>query len=217
MTLSRTRLPAALHHRPALSTRSLARAGAVAGVLVLLSATRPAIALDLDAAARQKLDAGEPVTVFTPDKTESAAGIVEAVIDIPAAPSAVWAVLTDCPNAPNVFNGLKSCKIVSQEPGGSSDVREHVISWSRLLPTLRSVFRSTYDQPNGFTFAKVEGDLKSLEGGWRLEPVAQGKTRLHYRATIAVGIPVPNMLVRAALESDMPKTLKAIRAAATTR
>ena len=178
----------------------------------------PANALDLDAAALAKLKAGDTVTKFTADPAQSAAGLLEAVIDIPAPREAVWKVLVDCDGSTKVFSGLKTCKVLKTEPGGKVDIREHVISWSSLLPNVRSVFRSQYDPPNSITFNRTEGDLKELKGEWRLEALPDGvTTRLHYAARIVVGIPVPSPLVRVALENDMPKSLKAIRKTATAR
>ncbi len=175
----------------------------------------PVVALELNAAALETLKTGEPVTAYTPDPVEKAAGLVEAVIDVPAAPDKIWRILTDCDLNLKVFNGLKTCKIISTEPSAKSDVREHTISWSRLLPTMRSVFKSQYDAPKEIRFTRVEGDLKQLKGEWRLEILPAGAgTRLHYSANIAIGLPVPAPLIRSALESDMPKTLKAIRKAA---
>lgn len=185
--------------------------------LAMAAAAAPAHALDLDAAALAKLKAGETVTRFTADKSQSAAGLLEAVIDIQAPREAVWKVLTDCQRAITVFSGLKTCKVLKAEPGGKADVREHVISWSKLLPNVRSVFRSQYDAPKTIAFARTEGDLKELKGEWRLEQLPDGATRLHYAASIVVGIPVPAQLVRLALENDMPKSMKAIRVAATAK
>jgi carbon monoxide dehydrogenase subunit G len=170
-------------------------------------------ALDLDAAALERLRSGEPVTAYVADAQESAAGKLEAVVDIPAPPHAVWKILTDCDLNVKVFNGLKACRVVSRDERAGSDVREHTIGWSRLLPTVRSVFKSEYDAGKAIRFERTEGDLKRLNGSWRLEPQGSG-TRLHYKADIAVGIPVPSMLIKSALEGDMPKTMKAIRKAA---
>jgi carbon monoxide dehydrogenase subunit G len=170
-------------------------------------------ALDLDAAALERLRAGEPVTAYIADARESAAGLLEAVVDIPAPPHAVWKILTDCDLNLKVFNGLKGCRVVSRDDSAGTDVREHTIGWSRLLPTVRSVFKSEYDAGKAIRFERTEGDLKRLNGSWRLEPQGTG-TRLHYKADIAVGIPVPSMLIKSALEGDMPKTMKAIRKAA---
>lgn len=187
---------------------------AVVYVGFLLTQTR-AEALELNADAMEKLKAGEPVTTFVADKSASAAGVLEAVIDVPAAAPVVWKLLTDCDLNLKVFNGLKSCKIISRAADGQGDVREHSIGWSRLLPTFRSVFKSTYETNVAIKFEKTEGDLKRLVGEWRLVALPdKAGTRLHYKADIAVGIPVPSALVKSALEGDMPKTMKAIRKAA---
>jgi Polyketide cyclase / dehydrase and lipid transport len=177
----------------------------------MLSATYAA-ALDLTPAALETLRTGEPVTSFTADASEKAAGLIEAIIDVPAPPAVVWKILTTCDLNLKVFSGLKTCKIVSAEADGTADVREHTISWSRLLPTMRSVFKSDYDVPKQIRFIRLEGDLKQLKGEWRLEALTDtGSTRLHYAAIVSIGLPVPTSLIRTALESDMPKTLKAIR------
>jgi hypothetical protein len=182
---------------------------------ILAIGVTPLSALDLNADALAKLRAGEPVTSFVADKAESAAGLLEAVVDIPVAAPIVWKILTECELNLRVFNGLKSCKIISRDDSGASDVREHTIGWSRLLPTVRSVFKSSYETNSVIRFEKTEGDLKKLMGEWRLETLPDGTgTRLHYKADIAVGIPVPSALIKAALEGDMPKTMKAIRKAA---
>jgi carbon monoxide dehydrogenase subunit G len=178
-------------------------------------AAQPAQALELTADGLAKLKAGEPVTTFVADKTVSAAGILEAVIDVPTPAPVVWKLLTDCDLNLKVFNGLKSCKILSREADGLGDVREHSIGWSRLLPTVRSVFKSSYESNTLIRFERTEGDLKRLTGEWRLEALPDGGgTRLHYKADIAVGISVPSALIKSALEGDMPKTMKAIRKAA---
>ena len=135
------------------SIRCLAGAGLAAALMLAV----PARALDIDAATQAKLAAGEAVTKFTPDPSESAAGLIEAVIDIPASRQTVWAILTDCLASVKVFSGLKTCRVVSADPATKSDVREHLISWSRLLPTVRSVFKSQYDEPNEIRFLRTEG------------------------------------------------------------
>jgi Polyketide cyclase / dehydrase and lipid transport len=182
--------------------------------ILCLGLTSPAPALDLNAAALESLRNGDPVTAFTADPTEKAAGKIEAIIDISAPPPQIWKVLTDCDISMRVIGGLKSCKVLSADPAGFSDVREHLIGLSRLLPTVRSVFKSDYTPEKEIRFRRTEGDLKSLDGSWRLEPLGPAQVRLHYTASISLGIPVPSALVRTALESDMPKTMKAIRKAA---
>lgn len=159
-----------------------------------------------------RLEAGEAVVRVTQAKSP-ADGAVFAAIDIPAPPAAVWAVLTDCASAPSFLPNLQSCRVLEQAAGGLSDVREHKIAWSTLLPDLRSVFRSDYNVNSRIAFSRVEGDLKFLEGEWQLTPQSGGKaTRLVYNTRVGFHALVPAFLIRNALAKDIPQFLSTIRA-----
>ena len=120
--------------------------------------------------------------------------------------------MLDCERARRFFAGLEVCRVLQESPDKSWDIREHQVRWLWFLPMVRSVFRSDYVPVREINFRRVEGDLKQLEGQWRLEPIKNGtSTRLHYTARVDPGFPVPNSVVRASLESDIPKTLKALR------
>lgn len=188
---------------------------AASGLGLLALASAPSAALELTPDTLAKLKSGEPVVAAVTDSTGPAAGRVEAIIDVPAKPEAIWKVLTDCDISVRVFNGLKSCKVTERDPAGAWDVREHVISPGVLLPSWRSVFRSDYVADREIQFQRTDGDLKKLEGGWLLTQQPDGATtRVAYNAAIAVGGPIPSSLVRIILETDLPKTLKAVRKAA---
>ena len=180
---------------------------------VALAAADPA----LDGQQLRRLVTGEVLISVLPDP-QGATGLIEAIIDIEAAPSAVWAVMLDCAHAMRMAPSLKSCRVLSGTPDGRSDVREHVVQWIWPLPAVRSVFQSDYIPYQRIAFQLVEGDLAYLKGSWTLEPLLQGKaTRLSYRARITPGWPVPGALVRSAIEADVPKTLLALRREVTGR
>ncbi len=140
-------------------------------------------------------------------------GQVEAVIDIPTSPSAVWSVLTDCIGAPAFLPNLRECSIIEAAPDGSSDVREHrVASWASFLPDMRSVFRSDYVVERSITFQRTAGDLEHLEGTWSIRPIEGGAaTRVTYLARVGFNPFVPGFLVRRSLASSVPAFLKTIR------
>ena len=178
---------------------------------VALAAAEPAF----DREQLRRLKAGEVLISVLPDP-EGATGLIEATIDIGAAPSTVWAIMLDCESSKRVIPSLKSCRVLSATPDGRSDVREHVVQWIWPLPEVRSVFRSEYIPFQRIAFQLVEGDLAYLKGSWTLEPLRQGAaTRLSYRVRISPGWPVPGPLVRSAIEADVPKTLIALRREAT--
>lgn len=183
----------------------------VAGVLGVLMITGQAEALDPGPAQRDPQHNRATSVKISPD-SGGADGRVEAVIDIAAPRARVWSVMLDCARAPSFMPALKSCTVLSSDPNGASDVREHRTSWSELFPDMRSVFRSDYIKETSIRFTRVDGDLKFLEGDWRLEPLENGKrTRLHYRARIGIAWPVPSFLIRNALERDVPLFLETLR------
>jgi ribosome-associated toxin RatA of RatAB toxin-antitoxin module len=158
----------------------------------------------------RRLEAGDVLVTTAPARTGG--GEISAVIDIAAPPRCLMAIMRDCESAPNFIEGLQSCRVLSRSADGGSDVREHVVKWLWFLSATRSVFRSEYEGASAIRFQRVSGDLRALDGSWDLLPVRDGRaTRLFYRAHVDPGIPLPDAIVRSALEFALPKTLRALR------
>ncbi len=171
----------------------------------------------LDAATLKKLGAGE-VLVSVDADPNSAGGLARGMVEIAVAPVQLWAILLDCKRALKFVARLKSCTVTSTDPQGKWDVREHVVEWIWPLPKVRSVFRSEYAPFEAINFRRVEGDLKSLEGSWRLETIREGRaTRLFYSAQIDPGVAVPGFVVRNAIETELRNSLTRLRREATVR
>ena len=182
-----------------------------AAVVIILTAAQ-AHAEDLSGEQLARLKAGDAL-VSVEEDTGGADGHIEAAIEIPASPHRLWQVMTDCARAPKFVAGLKSCRIVEQGPSGTWDIREHRSQWMSMMPETISVFRSDYTLDTEIRFQRVSGTLKFLQGSWRLQPLGNGnRTRLHYSVRIGVAAPVPGFMIRSALEADVPKLLKALRA-----
>jgi ribosome-associated toxin RatA of RatAB toxin-antitoxin module len=182
-----------------------------AAVALVLTAAQVR-AEDLSGEQLARLKAGDAL-VSVEEDTGGADGHIEAAIEIPASPHRVWQIMTDCARAPKFVAGLKSCRIVEQGPNGAWDIREHRSQWMSMMPETISVFRSDYGLDKEIRFQRVSGTLKFLKGSWRLEPLNDGtRTRLRYSVRIGVAAPVPGFMIRSALEADVPKLLKALRA-----
>ena len=162
------------------------------------------------------LAAREGLRVEVSPDPDGASGLIRGVVDIPAPPQAVWAVLVDCDLAPRMVRRLKSCRIVERDPAGGWDVREH-ISRVGLIPPVRSVFRSDYEPPWRIRFHRAGGDLKVLEGEWRLLPLEGGGTRVFYESRASAPFAVPAPLARMVLRRDVPDALHALRREALAR
>ena len=143
--------------------------------------------------------------------TKGASGDIRAQVDIAATPATVWRVLIDCAQVPHLMVGAKTCKVLQHDPAGRWDVREQISSGG-LLPAIRTVMRSDYDAPRSVHFHRVDGDLKVLEGSWRLEPLDSGlRTRVSYDSRVAAPFGIPAFVARSVLRGDMPKTMNNLR------
>ena len=162
----------------------------------------------------RRLAARDILVAVAPDS--AGGGKIDAVIEIATSPSKLISLMRDCGRSPTFIEGLTSCGILSQSPEANSDVREHIVKKFWFVPETRSVFKSIYDGQRSITFHRVEGDLRTMEGQWLLEPLQGGvRTRLFYIAHIDPGVPLPSGIVRAAIEAELPRTLAALRLEAT--
>jgi uncharacterized membrane protein len=179
------------------------RAAAALAALPWLAAS-PAIAAE-----------AAPIVSVAPDPLGSA-GVIHGQVDVDAPRAVVWAVMIDCARAPSLLVHVKSCQVLSRDPGGRWDVREQVTRAS-ILPAVRVVMRSDYDAPHRVAFHRTDGDFKVLEGEWRLEPLDGGaRTRVFYTSRMSAPFAAPGFLIRAALRTDMPTTLENLKKASET-
>ena len=133
---------------------------------------------------------------------------IRARYKIDAPPQIVWSVLTDCPGGKLILPHFESCRILTRDPAGRWDLREHVMN-PPLLPRVRTVARNQFDAPRRLSFKLVEGDLRVSEGAWHL--IADGKaTKLHYEARVAPAFSVPQFLLEAAIRRDFTAMLLAL-------
>lgn len=184
--------------------------------LAATSLAAPAYGWTPDPAAVVRLESGRPYVDVRADPSGSA-GVIRAGIDVDAPREVVWSVVTDCGLAPRMVASLRSCRILERDPSGRWDVREHV-SRPRLLPAVRSVFRSEYQRPSRITFRKAGGELRMLEGEWRLEPLNRGAaTRVLYEQRAAFPYRAPDALIRMGMRREVPQALLALRREALAR
>jgi uncharacterized membrane protein len=151
-----------------------------------------------------------PVVSVQPDP-QGASGLVHAEVDINAPPETVWKIMVDCDQTPKLMMNVKSCRVLQRDPGGRWDLREQITKGS-LLPSVRIVMRSDYDEPRSVRFHRTDGDIKVLEGEWRLEALDGGaRTRVIYDNRISAPFSAPGPIVRPLMRSDMTHTLNNLR------
>ena len=176
--------------------------------LIAVLAAAPACAFELPPRAESLLERGRPWVEVRPD-ADGDSGRVRAAIDIPASKEAIWAKMLDCDAALRMVANMKSCRVLERDPQGRWDVREQV-SRAAFFPAVRSVYRSDYEPPDRIRFHRAGGDMKVLEGEWRLETHVDG-VRVIYEARAAAPFAVPGWIARAALRHDVTAALLALR------
>jgi hypothetical protein len=185
----------------------IAAAGAMLGAA-------PALGVELPERAQAALERGRPYVEVRPGP-DGSSGVILAAIDVPAPQAVVWSVMTDCDLALKLVANLKSCRILDRDPQGRWDIREEITRMT-FMPSVRTVYREDFDPPNGMAFHRTDGDLKVLEGEWRLAPHGD-QVRVTYEAHVAAPFAVPGWVARIALRHDVPMALLALRREAMAR
>ena len=132
-----------------------------------------------------------------------------ASMDVRAPPSAVWAVLVDCPNAPRFMRNLISCRVL--ERGDGWEVREHRVQGGPFR-VMRNVSRLTFEPDRRLAFHRIEGDWTRSDGEWRLTPIDGGRgTHVEYEISAAMNGGLPLGISQSFLYASVRGTLAALR------
>ncbi|MGN6168621.1 MAG: type II toxin-antitoxin system RatA family toxin [Solirubrobacteraceae bacterium] len=123
-----------------------------------------------------------------------------------------WSLIEDVLSAPEWQSGLESMDVVERDEAGRAVVCD-TISDAKLRK-VKSRVRFSYDGPTRLSWQQIDdGDLRSLEGDWQLEPLGDGRTRVTYSLAVDPG-PVPRLAripferaARAFLLNPRPKEL----------
>jgi len=110
-------------------------------------------------------------------------GSASAEIEAPIA--AVFAVAADVEGSPRWQPEIKVAECLERDPAGNQVlVRTETDAKVRRLA---STLRFDYREPDRISWRQEEGDLKSVEGGWELEELADGLTRATYSLSVDLG------------------------------
>ena len=140
---------------------------------------------------------------------KGAAALARGVVDIDAPPSVVWRLMMDCAATQRIMPSNRGCKVL--KTGDGWDVREHMLKTP--LQMVRSVFRSDVTPERKMVFHRVDGDMKIMEGEWRLQPLDGGKrTRVTHEMRMQPGFSAPGFMVRSFVRGEVSEGLANLRA-----
>lgn len=155
-----------------------------------------------------RLKRGEILLQTIHEDKPGGAARVTALFDSSAA--AVWDVIGYCRYTFIYMRGLELCEMVSGDQ--YQMVMHHRLRNSWYAPTLDFSFSASRDDGGSGSAHLVEGNLKVMQGRWKLLPLADnaGLMVIH-EIRIQPDIPAPKWLVRHSLRNDLPSMLACIR------
>jgi len=103
-------------------------------------------------------------------------GSASSEIDAPL--QAVWAIVQDIETAPEWQKGLDTMTVLERDEQGRAIQCETTTDTKLKVFTAR--VRFTYAAPRELRWTQEHGDLRSMQGSWRLEEVGDGRTRATY-------------------------------------
>ncbi len=122
-----------------------------------------------------------------------------------------WKVLTDYNHFKDFLPGVVSSRIL--ETNGNQTVFEQVNSVKVFLFTQKSrlVVAASKQYPKQIDFRLKEGDIQSLNGVWKLEPISPTQVLITHEVTFDPGNSVPRSLVFNLYKNALADSLKAIK------
>ncbi|WP_199246749.1 SRPBCC family protein [[Phormidium] sp. ETS-05] len=194
-------------------TKTASQWGFIAAAIVLCAITPTPIVAQTSPVTLNTLSTSEQTalrngqTVVTGEN-----GQYEAKILISARPDTVWAVLTDYNNFSRFLPNVVSSQLLSVN--GNTKVVEQIAVRSVLGVTVRSRLR-TESRENGrsqIDFRLVGGDLKTLQGFWKIESVPGSNQVLLIHQVEAQPQPgIPPGIFYGIFKNSLNPTLNAIR------
>ena len=128
-------------------------------------------------------------------------------IEIDCAPEAVMSVIIDFASYPTFLHDMARVEVLRAD-AASWDVRFHL----NLIRRLTYVLRLTRTSPLELTWSLVEGAFRANDGGWKLEPLDEGRrTRATYSIDLQVGMFVPGNIVHSLVDRALPDTLRCFK------
>ncbi len=123
------------------------------------------------------------------------------IINVP--PKVIYDIASDFENYPEFLPDVKS--VVVEKSGKNPVVTFEISVIKRIYYTLQ--FTLVPGKKISWTY--VKGDLfKDNQGGWEFEAVGKGQTKVTYHVDVEFGIPVPSLITRKLVGSNLPSMLK---------
>lgn len=133
--------------------------------------------------------------------------------EIAAPRDAVWQTLTNFDRYPELFKRIKTCKVTKRE-GDLVFVESFLKSQLFLKQTCQHTVNDLGHKPDQLSWKMLDGNFKSVEGEWKLEPKDGNHTRVTYRIEVEGGPYIPQTLVSMFLKVVQKEATTSVKSAA---
>lgn len=124
----------------------------------------------------------------------------------------VWKTISDYDSYPQFLSEVKKIH-TSHRKGNEVQVHYEV----DVVKTIKYTLKMSEQPPSRVIWSFVEGEfMKDNHGSWELEPAGEGKTKATYTIEMKLGALVPGSIVKALVETNLPKMLEAFKKRAET-
>jgi uncharacterized membrane protein len=97
----------------------------------------------------------------------------------------VWELVEDVEAAPGWQGGLKSVRAIERDGDGRAVLCES--ESDAKVRAVKSVVRFSYSGPTELRWTQEKGDMKSVDGSWKLEDLGGDRTRATYALEVDLG------------------------------
>jgi len=131
-------------------------------------------------------------------------------IVISAKPADVMDVIADFESYPQWATGVKQCTVVEEGSGRRAERVRFELDASPIKDEY--VLAYTWDGEQSVTWTLAEGHMvKAMDGAYQLADLGDGTTRVTYRLSVDVAIPLIGMLKRKAEKVIIDTALKGLK------
>lgn len=133
----------------------------------------------------------------------------EHVTEIEAPIETVFEAITDYESLPEWMAFIKECFVHERDSNGMGSLVEFVVDLK--VKKVGYTLRYSYDAPHTVAWDYVEGDVKSIDGGYTFEELDDGLTKAHYALEVDTGFYVPGPIKRTLSGQAMRDSLNQLK------
>ena len=124
----------------------------------------------------------------------------ERSVEIDAPIQRVFDIASDIENAPAWQGSLKDVEVLERDADGRASLVDTVND--AKVKTVKTKLRFSYESPGAIRWTQEKGDVKALDGAWKLEDLGGDRTRATYSLEVDPGRML-GMLIRGPVEGQV--------------